>query len=129
MLGTFAPFAKFFFKFDPVCIDNNVFRLHYKVMIIMMMMMIVIMMMMMMVIMMMIHYQATVMILTLATVLVTSRQYIGDPIDCMVDVSLTLIRFYDFDINEGDWIGLEKVATELGHLPSLLYAFQNWRPL
>ena len=77
MLGTFAPFAKFFFKFDPVCIDNNVFRLHYKVM----------MMMMIMIMMMMIHYQATVMILTLATVLVTSRQYIGDPIDCMVDVS------------------------------------------
>ena len=76
MLGTFAPFAKFFFKFDPVCIDNNVFRLHYKVMIMMMMMMMI---------------QATVMILTLATVLVTSRQYIGDPIDCMVDVSLTLI--------------------------------------
>ena len=50
-------------------------------------------MMMMGLIMMMIHYQATVMILTLATVLVTSRQYIGDPIDCMVDVSLTLIRF------------------------------------
>ena len=81
MLGTFAPFAKFFFKFDPVCIDNNVFRLHYKV--IVMIMMIIIMMIMMM----MIHYQATVMILTLATVLVTSRQYIGDPIDCMVDVS------------------------------------------
>ena len=90
MLGTFAPFAKFFFKFDPVCIDNNVFRLHYKVMI----MMIIIMM-----IMMMIHYQATVMILTLATVLVTSRQYIGDPIDCMVDVSLTSIPFLDFDID------------------------------
>ena len=84
MLGTFAPFAKFFFKFDPVCIDNNVFRLHYKVMMMMMMMIIMMMMMMMMI-------QATVMILTLATVLVTSRQYIGDPIDCMVDVSLTLI--------------------------------------
>ena len=31
------------------------------------------------------------MILTLATVLVTSRQYIGDPIDCMVDVSLLIV--------------------------------------
>ena len=121
MLGTFAPFAKLFFKLDPVCIDNNVFRLHYKVIIMIMMMMLMMMIMMM--------IQATVMILTLATVLVTSRQYIGDPIDCMVDVSLTLIRFYDFDINEGDWIGLEKVPTELGHLPSLLYAFQNLRPL
>ena len=48
-------------KFDAVCIDNNVFRLHYKV---------------------------TVMILIIASVLVTSRQYIGDPIDCMVDVSI-----------------------------------------
>ena len=41
MLGTFAPFAKFFFKFDPVSIDNNVFRLHYKVMMIIIMMMMI----------------------------------------------------------------------------------------
>ena len=52
-----------FLKFDPVCIDNNVFRLHYK---------------------------ATVMILVICSVLVTSRQYIGDPIDCLVEVSLRL---------------------------------------
>ena len=49
-------------KFDSVCIDNNVFRLHYK---------------------------ATVMILVICSVLVTSRQYIGDPIDCLVEVSQT----------------------------------------
>ena len=49
-------------KFDPVCIDNNVFRLHYK---------------------------ATVMILVICSLLVTSRQYIGDPIDCLVEVSET----------------------------------------
>ena len=103
MLGTFAPFAKFFFKFDPVCIDNNVFRLHYKVMMMIMMMLMIMMMIMMM---MMIHYKATVMILTLATVLVTSRQYIGDPIDCMVDVSLTSIPFLD--------VHLEKVPTDMG---------------
>ena len=51
-----------FLKFDSVCIDNNVFRLHYK---------------------------ATVMILVICSLLVTSRQYIGDPIDCLGEVSLT----------------------------------------
>lgn len=45
-------------KLDSVCIDNNVFRLHYK---------------------------ATVIILVAFSLLVTSRQYIGDPIDCIVD--------------------------------------------
>ncbi|XP_051153951.1 innexin inx2 [Leptopilina boulardi] len=45
-------------KLDAVCIDNNVFRLHYK---------------------------ATVIILIAFSLLVTSRQYIGDPIDCIVD--------------------------------------------
>jgi len=45
-------------KIDQVCIDNNVFRMHYK---------------------------ATVIILIAFSLLVTSRQYIGDPIDCIVD--------------------------------------------
>lgn len=45
-------------KLDTVCIDNNVFRLHYK---------------------------ATVIVLIAFSLLVTSRQYIGDPIDCIVD--------------------------------------------
>lgn len=45
-------------KLDQVCIDNNIFRLHYK---------------------------ATVIILIAFSLLVTSRQYIGDPIDCIVD--------------------------------------------
>uniref|UniRef100_A0A224XSQ0 Innexin n=2 Tax=Panstrongylus TaxID=65342 RepID=A0A224XSQ0_9HEMI len=45
-------------RIDSVCIDNNVFRLHYK---------------------------ATVIILVAFSLLVTSRQYIGDPIDCLVD--------------------------------------------
>ena len=47
-----------YLKFDSVCIDNNVFRLHYK---------------------------ATVVIFACASLLVTSGQYIGDPIDCIVD--------------------------------------------
>ena len=45
-------------KIERVCIDNNVFRLHYK---------------------------ATVIILVVASLLVTTRQYIGDPIDCIVE--------------------------------------------
>jgi len=57
MLGVFAS-IKDFLKFDTVWIDNNVFRLHYK---------------------------GTVIVFVLASLLVTSRQYIGDPIDCIVD--------------------------------------------
>jgi len=57
MLDVFSQFSGFL-KFDTVCIDNNVFRLHYKV---------------------------TVMIMTIATVLNGARQYVGDPIDCMSD--------------------------------------------
>ena len=45
-------------KLDAVCIDNNVFRLHYK---------------------------ATFIILIVSSLLVTSRQYIGDPSDCIVE--------------------------------------------
>ena len=45
-------------KLETICIDNNVFRLHYK---------------------------ATSIILIVASLLVTSRQYIGDPIDCIVE--------------------------------------------
>ena len=65
MLDIFSQFTGFL-KFDSVCIDNNVFRLHYK---------------------------ATVMVLVCASVLVTSRQYIGDPIDCMADVSILSYLF------------------------------------
>jgi len=43
-------------KLDTVCIDNNVFRLHYK---------------------------ATVVFLVAFSLLVTGRQYFGDPIDCI----------------------------------------------
>ena len=44
-------------KLGPVCNDNNVFRLHYK---------------------------ATTALLLVCCLLVTSKQYIGDPIDCIV---------------------------------------------
>lgn len=55
-------------KIDAVCIDNNVFRLHYK---------------------------ATVIILIAFSLLVTSRQYIGDPIDCIVDdIPLNIMDTY-----------------------------------
>lgn len=57
MLGLFKEITAFF-KLDGVRIDNNVFRLHYK---------------------------GTVVVFVLASLLVTSRQFIGDPIDCIVD--------------------------------------------
>ena len=47
-----------FLKLDSVWIDNAVFRLHYK---------------------------ATVIVFVAASLMITSRQYFGDPIDCMVD--------------------------------------------
>ena len=50
--------VKGFIKLDSICIDNNVFRLHYK---------------------------ATFIVLVVSSLLVTSKQYIGDPIDCMVE--------------------------------------------
>jgi len=57
MLNVFGSLGKYF-KLDKVCIDNNVFRLHYKV---------------------------SMMIMLCGCILVTSRQYIGDPIDCIAE--------------------------------------------
>jgi len=57
MFDVFTP-VKGLMKLETICIDNNVFRLHYK---------------------------ATFIILVVASLLVTSRQYIGDPIDCIVE--------------------------------------------
>ncbi|KAG9508618.1 Innexin inx2, partial [Fragariocoptes setiger] len=56
-------------KIDEVCIDNNVFRLHYKV---------------------------TVIFLLGCSILVTSRQYFGDPIDCIQrdDIPANIIDTY-----------------------------------
>lgn len=49
---------KGFLRLDRVCIDNLIFRLHYKV---------------------------TVIILVISSLLVTSTQYFGDPIDCIMN--------------------------------------------
>ena len=57
MFDVFGP-VKGLIKLDAVCIDNNVFRLHYK---------------------------ATFIVLVVCSLLVTSKQYIGDPIDCIVE--------------------------------------------
>ena len=47
-----------FLKLNTISIDNNIFRLHYK---------------------------ATVIVLLAASIIVTQKQYFGDPIDCIVD--------------------------------------------
>jgi len=57
MWGLFGE-VKALIKLDKICIDNNVFRLHYK---------------------------ATFIVLLVSGILVTSKQYIGDPIDCIVE--------------------------------------------
>merc|ERR1712226_1635455 len=49
--------VKSLIKLDKICIDNNIFRLHYK---------------------------ATFVILLTASIIVTAKQYVGDPIDCIV---------------------------------------------
>lgn len=56
MIGVFEG-VKNHVKREPVSIDNNTFKLHYKV---------------------------TLTILILCTLTVTAKQYIGDPIDCIV---------------------------------------------
>ena len=55
-------------KLESIAIDNNVFRLHYK---------------------------ATFIILVVSSLLVTSRQYIGDPIDCIVEEIPNNVSFFD----------------------------------
>ncbi|XP_011548257.2 innexin inx2 [Plutella xylostella] len=55
MIDLFMPFRAFL-KFENVCTDNNVFRMHYKV---------------------------TVIMLLVFTLLVTSKQFFGEPIHCM----------------------------------------------
>ena len=93
MLDLFYQFTHFLKIQESVTIDNNVFRLHYKVnftspaayvftfgtdhcLHLELNFMTVA------------SLQASVMVLTMATLLVTARQYIGDPIDCMVEVTL-----------------------------------------
>ncbi len=57
VLGLVSGLQKYF-RFDKYDIDNNVFRLHYK---------------------------ATVMVFACASLLVTSAQFFGDPIQCHFD--------------------------------------------
>lgn len=57
MIDLFMPFRSFL-KFENVCTDNNVFRMHYKV---------------------------TVIMLLVFTLMVTSKQFFGEPIHCMGD--------------------------------------------
>ncbi|XP_032522993.2 innexin inx2-like [Danaus plexippus] len=57
MIDLFMPFRSFL-KFENVCTDNNVFRMHYKL---------------------------SVIILLVFTLLVTSKQFFGEPIHCMGD--------------------------------------------
>ncbi|KAJ2939723.1 hypothetical protein O0L34_g17916 [Tuta absoluta] len=57
MIDLFMPFRAFL-KFENVCTDNNVFRMHYKV---------------------------TVIMLLVFTLMVTSKQFFGEPIHCMSD--------------------------------------------
>ena len=61
MFDVFSPVkdgVKGLIKLGSICIDNNVFRLHYKV---------------------------TFLFLIVSSLLVTSRQYIGHPIKCIVE--------------------------------------------
>ncbi|XP_028173380.1 innexin inx2-like [Ostrinia furnacalis] len=57
MIDLFMPFRAFL-KFENVCTDNNIFRMHYK---------------------------ATVIMLLVFTLMVTSKQFFGEPIHCMSD--------------------------------------------
>ena len=57
MFDVFEP-VKSLIKLDSTCIDNNVFRFHYKV---------------------------TFLFLVVSSLMVTSRQFIGDPITCIVE--------------------------------------------
>ncbi|XP_026499008.1 innexin inx2-like [Vanessa tameamea] len=57
MIDLFMPFRSFL-KFENVCTDNNIFRMHYKL---------------------------TVIVLLVFTLLVTSKQFFGEPIHCMGD--------------------------------------------
>lgn len=89
MIGLFKQLLDFF-KFDSVWIDNSVFRLHYK---------------------------ATVIVFVTASLLVTSRQYIGDPIDCMSEVPGDVMDTYcwihsTFSI-PSRWVGIQ--GKEIPH--------------
>lgn len=85
--------VKSLLKLDSVCIDNNVFRLHYK---------------------------ATVIILVAFSLLVTSRQYIGDPIDCIVDASIGGDIMDTYCWIHSTYTLPSKLGAEIGKHPSFL---------
>ena len=72
-------------KLDKIWIDNNIFRLHYKVYSLLKDAIVLCKP----------CFQATFVILVTASLLVTSKQYIGDPIDCIVaDIPANVMDTY-----------------------------------
>ena len=84
MLDLFYQFTHFLKIQESVTIDNNVFRLHYKVSFNALFLGFA------RIVLRILTFKASVMVLTMATLLVTARQYIGDPIDCMVEVNMRI---------------------------------------
>lgn len=75
-----------FLKLDQVCIDNYIFKLHYKV---------------------------TVLILVVSSLFVTSNQYIGDPIDCIMNgVSSRMMDTYCWVY--GTYTVLNRIVGKVG---------------
>merc|ERR1711994_1103163 len=74
----FGGISSLFHKWDPVCIDNHVFRLHYR---------------------------GTVIIFLAAIALITSGQFIGNPIHCMSDsVSDGIMNSYCWLHSTYSWV-------------------------
>lgn len=96
MINLFMPFRAFL-KFDNVCTDNNVFQLHYKV---------------------------TVFILLVSALLVTSKQFFGEPIHCMTDSD----KDKDIDaVNSYCWIyGIYTLKSQLTGKFKIIITLTNW---
>lgn len=91
MIDLFMPFRSFL-KFGNVCTDNNVFRMHYKI---------------------------TVIMLLVFTLLVTTKQFFGEPIHCIAEG-----ENIDKDaVNSYCWIyGIYTLKSNLyGKLKSIFY--------
>lgn len=97
-------------KLDKISIDNNVFRLHYK---------------------------ATTFILILFSLLVTQKQYFGDPIDCLTHETTTidmmdtycwiLSTFTHTKLNNEGHIGVGNPTKELVKDPSVrFHTYYQW---
>ncbi|XP_013198065.1 innexin inx2 [Amyelois transitella] len=98
MIDLFMPFRAFL-KYENVCTDNNVFRMHYKV---------------------------TVIMLLVFTLLVTSKQFFGEPIHCMADSE----KDTDKDaVNSYCWIyGTYTLKSRLGGKQGINYAYVGVGP-